>query len=440
MNPMVVMVRKLAGAARKASHESALDSVRSGPNGRRLLRSVRPEPQPGIRANDVVRVGVLLFAVGWGANHFVPLLLVYRTRLSLSAVDLATLFAVYALGLVPGLLIGGPQSDRRGRGAIVLPAAMLALAGTALLAAGAADFGLLLAGRLVVGLGSGAVFSAGTAWMQDLSRNEPPGTGPRRAAIALSCGFGGGPLIAGASAQWLGRPLLSPYLLQAAALGGAIVLAWPAAGAAKLAAAGAPAPEGPPQDHLPAGFFQDLGIVAPWVFAFPSIAFVVLPAQVRTHLGAFAIVYAGLVAAVTLTAGILIQPVARVRPARHVATAGLLTGALGLGAGRFATSLGSPWAVVVAAVLLGVGYGTCLIAGLRWIEAMAPLATRGGVTGVFYLLTYLGFWAPMLLATLARRTSDGVAMWLTSALALASAAFTGLRRWRNDQRDFAPGR
>jgi hypothetical protein len=234
--------------------------------------------------------------------------------------------------------------------------------------------------------------------------------------------------------------VLTPYLLQAAVLAWAIFLAWPARQVAKPAggdAARAPWPDGPAQGHVPARFLQELGVVAPWVFAFPSIAFVVLPAQVRAHLAAFAIAYAGLVAAATLAAGILIQSVARARPARRVAVAGLLTGALGVMAGRFATSLGSPGAVMVAAVLLGIGYGACLIAGLRWIEATTPPATRGRVTGIFYLLTYLGFWAPMLLAALARRTGEGVALGLTAVLALASAAVTGVRRWRSDERDFA---
>jgi len=390
-------------------------------------------PSPKMQTGAVVRVGVLLFAVGWGTNHFVPLLLVYRTRMSLSAVDLGMLFAVYALGLTPGLLIGGPLSDRRGRRALVLPAAVLALAGTALLAAGAAGVGLLLVGRLVVGLGSGAVFGAGTAWVQDLSDGEPAGTGARRAAVALSCGFGGGPLIAGVVAQWWPRPMLLPYLLQAAVLSVAILLARAVPDAAARAEGGTRAPDGPPSPRAPPRFFREVGIVAPWVFAFPSIAFVVLPALVRPRLGGFAIVYAGLAAAATLAAGILVQPLARPRPARRVAVAGLVTGALGLAAGRLASSLGSPAAVLVAAMMLGAGYGTCLIAGLRWIGATAAPAARGRVTGLFYLLTYLGFWAPMLLAALARRTGDGATLWLMTAAALATAAVTGARRWRSDE-------
>lgn len=56
-----------------------------------------------------------------GANQFSPMLIVYRHELRLSAGAVAGLFLVYALTLIPGLLIGGPASDRFGRRPVVLP-------------------------------------------------------------------------------------------------------------------------------------------------------------------------------------------------------------------------------------------------------------------------------------------------------------------------------
>ena len=392
------------------------------------------------RLDETLRVSGLLFTIAWGTNHFAPLLLVYRARLGLSPVDLAALFAIYAIGLVPGLLAGGPLSDRRGRRAVVLPAAFLALGGTALLAAGAAGFGFLMAGRLIVGIGSGGVFSAGTAWLQDLSASHPGGTGARRTTVALSCGFGGGPLVAGLVAQWCPGPMLVPYLLQATALSVAIALAWSAPAVARR-----PNPEPTSADRgpslgFPPRFLREVGLVAPWVFAFPSIAFVVLPALVRAHVAGFSVAYAGLVAAVTLGSGILIQPVLRLRQPRHAAVAGLLLGTVGLLIGWLATSRGSPVVVVLAAVLLGGGYGACLIAGLRSVETTTPAASRGRVTAVFYVLTYLGFAAPLLMATVARRTSDGTPLLLTAASAVVTALGTGLQRWRSDRRGLASAR
>src|SRR6266700_6373938 len=138
-------------------------------------------------------VAAVLLGTGWGSNQFTPLLLVYRQVLGMGAGTLAALFGVYAAGLIPGLLLGGPLSDTRGRRAVVVPAAGLSLAASVTLALAGQSAGLLFAGRLLAGISSGAVFGAGTAWLRELSR-PPLGTASdpaaaRRAAIAMTTGF-----------------------------------------------------------------------------------------------------------------------------------------------------------------------------------------------------------------------------------------------------------
>src|SRR5262245_5076761 len=171
------------------------------------------------------RIGLLLFAVAWGANHFVPLLQTYRARLGLDAAAPALLFGMYALGLVPGLLLAGPLSDRRGRRAIVLPAAVAALWASVALGSEGDSFGLLLVGRLLYGLGAGGVMSAGAVWLIELCRDAPAGAGARRATIALSAGFGLGPLVTGVLAQYLPGPTSLPYFVHVVVLAAALVVA-----------------------------------------------------------------------------------------------------------------------------------------------------------------------------------------------------------------------
>lgn len=369
------------------------------------------------------RVARLLFAVAWGSNHFVPLLLVYRARLTLSSVQLAILFGVYACGLVPGLVLGGPISDRVGRRGVVLPAAVLALAGTATLAFGYAGFAVLLAGRFVVGLGAGATFSAGTAWLQDLAAGAPEGTGARRAAVSLSSGFGGGPLVTGILAQWLPWPMVLPYVVQAIVLVTSLVAVAvvrfqdpPRALAGRMVL--------PSRDRwLPAGFAR-VAAVAPWVFAFPSVSHAVLPALVRGKLGSFSVVFAGVVTASTLMAGVLVQPMLRRWSASQAGMLGLSFGAAGLLCGAGAAEAVWPAGVMLAALMLGVGYGGSLISGLRFIETNASTATRGRVTGIYYALTYLGFASPLLLADLAKWTGDVSSLLVAFALAVLSVVWS----------------
>jgi hypothetical protein len=49
-----------------------------------------------------VKIAFAMFAVGWGANQFSPMLIVYRHELRLGTGAVAGLFLVYALTLIPG--------------------------------------------------------------------------------------------------------------------------------------------------------------------------------------------------------------------------------------------------------------------------------------------------------------------------------------------------
>jgi hypothetical protein len=336
------------------------------------------------------------------------------------------LFGVYAVGLVPGLLLGGPLSDRWGRRPVVLPAAIVALVGTLILTFGAAGFGVLLAGRFVVGLGAGATFSAGTAWIQDLAEGAVAGTGARRAAVALSCGFGGGPLVTGILAQWFPWPMLLPYVAH-----GFVLTASIGAAALGTRAPAQPKPAGEPSRLLrvrvPPGFVR-VAFVAPWVFVFPSVSHAVIPALVRAKLGTLAVSFAGVVTATTLLFGVLVQPVLRTWRPRDASAFGLAAGAAGLLCGAAAAAAVSPAGALLSAMLLGTGYGGCLISGLRFVEATTTAETRGGLTGLYYSLTYLGFASPLALAAIAKRIGDVPSLLLAFALAVVTLCGVLLER------------
>jgi MFS family permease len=341
-----------------------------------------------------VRVAFVMFAVGWGANQFSPMLIVYRQQLGLGPGAIAGLFAIYAATLIPGLLVGGPLSDRFGRRAVVLPFAALSPAATLLIILGPHSLAMIAAGRALAGVCSGMVFGPATAWVQDLSHGDA--LSARRAALALSAGFGLGPVVAALLAQWAGDPLVVPYLphllIGAAAL--AIGLTAPAPRRRRQ-------PGTARQGWLPAAvrtrrFWLTIAPSAPFVFGSVSLAIVVLPEEV-TSAHTLSAGYAGLMTALAFGAGIGVQPAAR-RLAAHRAYAG---GTAGLAATVAGAAIGVP-AVVgasrvlagIAAVFLGLAYGLCLVSGLRQAEQLAGERDRGAVLACYYALAYLGFAAP----------------------------------------------
>lgn len=116
----------------------------------------------------------VLLATGWVANHFVGLIPVISAREHLGRSTLDAIFAIYAVGLLPGLIVGGRASDLLSRQSVAWAGSITSLAGTvAMLVSQHAD--VLLAGRLVVGAGVGLVISSCTAWASDM--RGPAGAG-----------------------------------------------------------------------------------------------------------------------------------------------------------------------------------------------------------------------------------------------------------------------
>jgi dipeptide/tripeptide permease len=59
--------------------------------------------------------------------------------------------------------------------------------------------------------------------------------------------------------------------------------------------------------------------------------------------------------------------------------------------------------VVLAAAVLGCGYGLALVAGLSEVQRIATPADLAGLTAVYYSVAYLGFFVPAILAWLSTR-------------------------------------
>jgi MFS family permease len=352
-----------------------------------------------------------MFAVGWGANQFSPLLIEYRHDLSLSAGTLAGLFGIYAATLIPGLLIGGPLSDRIGRRPVVLPFVMASPLATLMLMLGPRSLPVIAAARALAGLCSGVVFGSATAWVQELSGD--PAASARRSAVALSAGFAAGPAVAASLAEWAPHPLVLPYLPHLIIGLLAVLVLWPApetagrahgagsgrgAGSDQASALGPGHRAWPPQAVRSARFWLAIAPAAPWVFAIASLAFVVLPQEV-TSAGHLSVGFAGLMTTIAVASGIAIQPVARrLETRRRLAgnVSGLVCATVGLGLAAAVVAASSRPGAIVCAVLCGLAYGQCLVSGLRECERLADRREHGAVVACYYALTYVGFGAPYL--------------------------------------------
>lgn len=377
-----------------------------------------------------LRAALAVAAAGWGAQEFTPLLLLYQARLGLSATMVQATFVPYVIGLMPGLLFGGPFSDRYGRRSVMMPTMIVSALATVLLIVGAGGYDLLLAGRLLAGVASGAAFSCGAAWIKELSvvdASSGIGHGPRRLTVAMGVGFGLGPLVAGALAQWAPMPTVLPYVPHLILTVAALLLVL------RTRETLAPNAHASLMRNLRIGevrgrrFLTVVMPLAPWVFIVVAIAVGYLPDLIQHQIASWPLIFSALVVAANAGAGIFVQPFAkwvdRLGRARLLATAMsiVVVGTL-IAAG--AATLAQPELVLVASLVLGAAYGCCQVYGLLEVQRLARPDHLAGLTATYQALTYIGFMASYPLAAIGEFVPAGILLVAVAVLAALTLVFT----------------
>jgi MFS family permease len=383
----------------------------------------------GTTADQALFIGVLavLLATGWAASHFVALMPLISDRQHLGTATLDAIFGIYAVGLLPGLLIGGRASDAVGRRPVVWIGSAITLMGTLVMLLSQQSDALLV-GRLIVGVGVGLAMTAGTAWASDLK-------GPAGAATAgavLIVGFAIGPFASGVIAAAGQAGVRVSFEIAAANVVVAIVIAVAAAQGADVTA---PATAHDLEQSTPtrqggAWALSWAMPLAPWVFASATIGFITIPA--RMHVGLAASLAVGTATLIVNGVSALIQVVARSRGwGPQAGTVGAVLAALGY-AGTAAAPPTIPLALgLPLLVILGCASGLCLREGLIDLEAAAPQRVRGALTGAFYTVTYIGFGLPLLL-TLAGSTAASAIILAVMAVLASAVAVSRTARLRRD--------
>jgi predicted MFS family arabinose efflux permease len=335
-----------------------------------------------------VIVAAALFVLLLDGNLATPLYAVYRERFGFSGTELTLIFAIYAIVLIPSLLLFGQLSDRIGRRRVLALGLAIAIAGLALLAAARSTAWLFVA-RAVQGVALGAVVGTAAAALVEA---EPDGD-PRRAALAAVLGQSGGsaagPLVAGALAQWAPAPRQLCYLL--------------AMGATAVAATGVwsiPEPSRPSgiwrlqRPSVPRAIrarFARLSLTCAAVWAVGALFLSVVPSYAGTLLDTSDLALLGAISAGMLTVACAIQALALRRGltserAQPVGL-GLLIG--GMAALLLAFPARSLALVLGGAALAGAGLGLAYFGSQSEINRIAPPERRGEVTAAFITCLYV---------------------------------------------------
>src|ERR1700683_1629600 len=152
-----------------------------------------------------------------------PLYGIYQRRDHFSTLMITVVYAVYAIGVIASLFLGGHVSDWVGRRRVLVPALAVNVLSAVLFIAVPSLPGLIIA-RVVSGGSSGLTTGTATAYLAELhvgAGGSPVSRRPQVVATASNLGgIGVGPLSAGLLAQFVPLPLVIPYVI----VGGVLVV------------------------------------------------------------------------------------------------------------------------------------------------------------------------------------------------------------------------
>jgi MFS family permease len=357
---------------------------------------VRGDGQAGSVTGFVLAVFAFFVAM-LGTTLPTPLYPLFEQRYGFGPLLVTVIFAIYAFGVIGGLILFGSVSDRLGRKPVLLLGLLLSAA-SALLFLFAGSVAPIYVARIVSGLSAGIFTGTATAYVIDLA---PAGRRRMASFVAVFANLGGlgaGTLVSGALGQWAPDPLRTPFAVHLGLVG--------------VAAAGLLlAPEtvtrggfslrlqrlGVPAEVI--GVFVRAALAGVAAFAVSGVFSSVAPEFLGLGLHRHSPALAGLLVFVLFLMSVVGQALVARLPNALAAGCGFLVAGVALLAVSLATD--SLTALFASAVVGGLGQGIIVSAGLAAIAERAPAERRGETASSFFVVLYFGLSVPVIAAGVA---------------------------------------
>lgn len=329
-----------------------------------------------------------------------PLYVIYQARDGFPTFTTTVIFAAYGVGVVGSLYLAGHLSDVHGRRPLILVSIALELVAAVLFLLWNDVTGLIVA-RLVTGLGVGTLTATATAHLGELrvratgSSDSAKGASIAAGAVNLG-GLSLGALVGGALAEFVGQPLMVPYVVFVIALAIAFVLVLAApetVGRPEQPVAYRPqrmqAPEGQGAAFWAAGAAAFAALAVQGLFTSVAPSFLGTTFHVTDRLAAGATTF-GVFAASALSQIVFarLSQRAQIRLGMVLLVVGLVVLAVAAVLLQVAGFIGG-------GVVAGAGVGLLFRAAIGSAAALVGPERRGGVLAATFLIAYAGLTVPV---------------------------------------------
>jgi MFS family permease len=366
------------------------------------MHNVAP-PLDQVRPGRTLRLAFLsavvsMVAVFAAVGSTIPLFNIYRAEDGFTNAGISMTVVAYSIGTISTLLVLGRLSNHVGRRPTALASLGLLMLGCLVLL-NVHHIGILIAGRLLMGLGAGLASSSLTAYIVDAAPTRPTWLASVASSQTVMLGLAVGAIASGALVQFGPWPRKLIYLVAVGLLLLSTVLI-----------AVSPETETPtsgawrslrPSVRVPARA-RHLLVVAAAVFlpTWATGAFyqAFVPALVEDQLRSNSSLVLGLVFAAYMAPSALGAPLGgRFAPAgaQRVGMTAFLAGWIGI---ITAIATGALPLFVAATIVAGAGQGIAISASTRGLLYGSTLADRAPIFAVIYLLSYSGATIPSLIS------------------------------------------
>ena len=366
----------------------------------------------------------VLFVALSGATLLTPLFPTYVERKILTSLTTTLVFAVYVVGALGMMWVGGSLSRKYGR------KTLLGLALAAILVADiafyfASGLPLLLLGRFLSGAGVGVFVAIGSLAVIDQLDEKHSEGGALLAACANVGGLAVGSVFAGFVAELTPRPLHVPFLVHLGLIVvafGALMLSAKTLASDRNEAIDFSLPQIPDEAR---GVFIPSAIAAFAAFSVGGFFGAFVPSFASEELDFTSTLAIGVVASLAFAATIVGNIAATVLPERYAPLIGavvLFIGACTLGTGLAMVSL---VLLAIGALIAGIGNGIALQSGLNAIKRESEEENETEAVTLFFMIAYSALALPILLAGVVQQffslktTAVGFAVGIALMVAVA---------------------
>jgi hypothetical protein len=343
-----------------------------------------------------------------------PLYALYSSHWHLSAEDTTLVFGVYALFMLAAFLTVGRMSDHVGRKPVLLTAIAVQVVALAVFAT-AGGLLALLVGRVLQGLSTGAGLAAVGAGLVEVDASK----GTMLNAVAPPVGSAVGALGSAVLVAFVPAPTHVVYVVFAVLLVGEAAMVVRLAETSPLLSGAWASVR--PAIAVPNAARRKLLAAAPVLFsvwALSGLFASVGPALVHQLSGSSSPIYGAAPLAILSAMSPVTAYLTRALPPRPLLGLGITALVVGVIVTVTAVVAGSAGALIVGSVMAGAGFGGGFRGGIGLVLPAATDAERAGTLSVLYIISYLGFGVPVIVA--------GVAVVQTGSLTGTALGYAGV--------------